>query len=261
MFGRSRREQELNFVRQGLFTEAEIKESAKSASETRKVVTTTALISGLAIVFFVLVPQALASAPVLLFFAFLVFIISVVSLHIANDQLAHADTLLLVLKKNRKPAGSKLPEEIHLLEKINDSSSDWLATRVRPEKQPFGVSDQGAESYVAEWFRYLGYLDAEVTVFSGDGGIDVQTEEYVCQVKNYRDKAVSVTEVRELLGVAASERKRAVLFSSSSYTAQAIDFANKNDICLVRFLATEGRLEWINDAGCDFLVNGEYEDS
>lgn len=137
----------------------------------------------------------------------------------------------------------------------------WLENRVRPQPQPYGVSDEGAEHLTAQWLQYLGFEDASVTQYSGDGGIDVETFDYVCQVKNYRDKAVSVTEVRELFGVAASERKRAILFTSSGATTQAIQFADRNGIALIRFDARSARLEEINDDGSDLLVNGEYEEA
>lgn len=136
----------------------------------------------------------------------------------------------------------------------------WLQNRVRPQPQPYGVSDEGAEHLTAQWLKYLGFEDATVTQYSGDGGIDVETLDYVCQVKNYRDKAVSVTEVRELFGVAASERKRAILFTSSGATTQAIQFADRNGIALIRYDSKAARLEEINDDGSALLVNGEYEE-
>lgn len=43
----------------------------------------------------------------------------------------------------------------------------------KPEQQPYGVSDEGAEQYVADWMKYLGVRDAEVTSYGNDGGIDV----------------------------------------------------------------------------------------
>lgn len=137
----------------------------------------------------------------------------------------------------------------------------WLQNRVRPLPQPYGVSDEGAEHLAAQWLQYLGFEEATVTQYSGDGGIDVETLDYVCQVKNYRDKSVSVTEVRELFGVAASERKRAILFTSTGATTQAIEFADKNEIALIRFDAKTARLEEINDEGSALLVNGEYEEA
>jgi hypothetical protein len=153
-------------------------------------------------------------------------------------------------------------ENLRQQKEFKDSAepNEWLLNRVRPTPQPYGVSDQGAEHLVAEWLHYLGFEDAQVTQYSGDGGIDVETIEHVVQVKNYRDKAVSVTEVRELFGVAASERKRAVLFTSSSCTSQAIEFADKNGIALIKFDSRQASLVELNDEGSDFLVNGDYED-
>jgi hypothetical protein len=152
-------------------------------------------------------------------------------------------------------------ENLRQQKEFQDSAepNEWLLNRVRPSAHAYGVSDEGAEHLVAEWLKFLGFEEAQVTQYSNDGGIDVATREHVVQVKNYRDKAVSVTEVRELFGVAASERKRAVLFTATSCTAQAIEFADKNGIALIRFDARLGSLEEINDEGSDFLVNGDYE--
>jgi hypothetical protein len=191
----------------------------------------------------------------------------------ANFVLFIAGTLFAIYRIKVRDLRSRISSQIEkdkLSKKPQDSVSgelsdvdepdEWLTSRVRPTPQPYGVSDQGAEHLVAEWLHYLGFEDAQVTQYSGDGGIDVETYEHVVQVKNYRDKAVSVTEVRELFGVAASERKKAVLFTSSSCTTQAIEFADKNGIALIKFDSRQASLEEINDDGSDFLVNGEYEE-
>jgi hypothetical protein len=191
----------------------------------------------------------------------------------ANFVLFVAITLFLISRNKARDIRSRINSQIESdkLSKTpqdsgsrdlsdDDAQDEWLTSRVRPTPQPYGVSDQGAEHLVAEWLHYLGFEDAQVTQYSGDGGIDVDTYEHVVQVKNYRDKAVSVTEVRELFGVAASERKKAVLFTSSSCTTQAIEFADKNGIALIKFDSRQASLEEINDDGSDFLVNGEYEE-
>ena len=131
--------------------------------------------------------------------------------------------------------------------------------RKRPEPQPYGVSNEGAEHYVASWFEYLGQFDVSITTFSGDGGIDVLSRDYVCQVKNYRSGPVTVSEVRDLFGTAVSEGRKAVLFTSSSVTQQGIEFADKNQVALVRFLPQEGKLDAINMHGIDFLNDGNYD--
>ncbi|MFK4804335.1 hypothetical protein ACI3KX_00570 [Microbacterium sp. ZW CA_36] len=60
----------------------------------------------------------------------------------------------------------------------------WLNRRTpAPDPQIFGVSHEGAEHLTAMWMRHLGVLDAEVTRYSGDGGVDVASAEYVVQLR------------------------------------------------------------------------------
>jgi hypothetical protein len=117
-----------------------------------------------------------------------------------------------------------------------------------PDPQPFGVSHAGAEHLVAMWMRHLGVLDAVVTPLSGDGGIDVVSSDFVAQVKNLTG-FVPVQDVRALFGVAASESKRGLLFTSGAVTTEGLAFADRVDMALIRYDAIAGTLEGLNEIG------------
>ncbi|GAB2516126.1 restriction endonuclease [Paramicrobacterium agarici] len=117
-----------------------------------------------------------------------------------------------------------------------------------PAAQPYGVSHTGAERLVAAWMRHLGVLDAEVTKFSGDGGIDVLSERYIAQVKNYAG-SVPVIEVRAFFGVAVADEKSPLFFTSGSVTADGQAFADRVGMALIHYDAEEAILTGLNILG------------
>ena len=135
----------------------------------------------------------------------------------------------------------------------------WLNTRQRPSPQPYGVSHEGAEHLVAEWLSYLGETNVEVTQFVGDGGVDVESDHVVCQVKNYGQGGVSSGEMRDLFGTATAAGKLAILFTSSRLTQDALEFAQSNDIACVFYDASKALLQPLTEAGDRFLSQGHYE--
>jgi len=96
--------------------------------------------------------------------------------------------------------------------------------------------------------RHLGVLDAEVTRFNSDGGIDIHSAAYVAQVKNYAG-SIAVADVRALFGVAAADDKKALIFTSGSVTAEGMAFAERTGMALLRYDAVEGSLAGINRLG------------
>ena len=137
----------------------------------------------------------------------------------------------------------------------------WLDFRVRPEKQPFGVSHEGAEHLVAEWLEYLGHSNVEVTQFIGDGGVDVETDDLVVQVKNYGQGGVSSSELRDLLGTATAAGRGAALFTSSRLTKDARAFAESNNIACIAYDAKLSQLSPLTLAGQRLLDQGHYADA
>jgi len=124
-----------------------------------------------------------------------------------------------------------------------------------PQPQPFGVSNDGAERLVCGWMRHLGNLDAEATRQGADGGVDVESEAYVAQVKNYRS-SVGVEPIRELFGVAAARGKQAIFFTSGSYTTDATRFADVVNLPLLKYDPVGGTLTGENDSGRKVVQDG-----
>jgi len=103
--------------------------------------------------------------------------------------------------------------------------------------------------------QHLGAVDSQVTSFTADGGIDVVSARYIAQVKNYSD-TVGVAALRELAGVASVDGRTPLFFSSGSYAAGAIEFANLADIALFRYDAVLGTLDGINERGREAVATG-----
>lgn len=145
-------------------------------------------------------------------------------------------------------------------ERLDAIARDILAMRVArgtppPPPQPFGVSHEGAEALVALWMQHLGAVDAAVTPFSGDGGIDVESKDYIAQVKNYSG-TVGVAEIRELAGVALVDGRKPLFFTSGTYAQGAVEFADRASIPLFVYDAVEGTLVAGNSLGQDRLIEG-----
>jgi hypothetical protein len=167
-----------------------------------------------------------------------------------------------VLKAERREAReAALRLERLEAKRVNDkrSKNSNLSNRKRPNKQHFGVSARGAEELVADWIRYLGETEVRVTQYSKDGGIDVQTSTFCCQVKHYQAQKVGVEEVRALLGVAVQKGLRPLLFTSSELTSEALGFCRKTDIAVVRYNAEGATLKSLSPEGAKVMSRGNYE--
>lgn len=141
---------------------------------------------------------------------------------------------------------------------VKESEQEWVQNRVRPLAQKYGVSHRGAEELAAEWLRFLGEHRVETTPYSQDGGADVLTASYCCQVKNYEQKPVSVVEVRALLGTAASMNLKPLLFTASKPTNAALMFCKETDIAVIEFDATNALLFGLTPEGHNLLKRGRY---
>lgn len=124
-----------------------------------------------------------------------------------------------------------------------------------PAAMPFGVSHDGAERLVAEWMKHLGALDASVTTFSGDGGVDVVSEVFVAQVKNIKG-TVPISAIRELHGVGSARGRRALFFTSGRYTPSAVEFARETGMALFTYSAETGTLTASNPAAEHYRQHG-----
>lgn len=126
---------------------------------------------------------------------------------------------------------------------------------LKPEKQPFGVSDEGAEALVAQWMRWLGVYDAEVTKFVGDGGIDVESSRYIAQVKNFTGN-VGIAPIRELAGVAAVDGRTPLFFTSGVYPRDSEAWAQSAGIYLFTYEVKTAKLSANNQLARNALGSG-----
>lgn len=140
------------------------------------------------------------------------------------------------------------------------NEEQWLKVRQRPEPQPFGISWQGAEALAKTWLEYLGEANVSQTQLTADDGVDVLTEVFCCQVKNYESKPVSVQEVREIVGVAHVYQLKPLIFSASELSPAAQEFANRAGVAVIQFHATSGTLFALNELGRGLLLVGKYSD-
>lgn len=127
-----------------------------------------------------------------------------------------------------------------------------------PPALPYGVDRRGAEMLVRDWMLHLGIVDAVVTSYSKDGGIDVASGEYVAQVK-HQGGNVGRPEVQGLAGAAFGQKKEPLFFTSAYYTAEAIAWADSYEIRMPLFVfnAEAGTLNAASARGRQFLQERE----
>ena len=133
--------------------------------------------------------------------------------------------------------------------------SGLFDSNLKPQKQEFGVSDEGAESLVAQWMKWLGVYDAEVTKYVGDGGIDVESSKYIAQVKNFTGN-VGIAAIREMAGVAAVDGRIPLFFTSGVYPKGAGQWAQDAGIYLFTYDAKKAQLSANNELARDALGSG-----
>lgn len=112
-----------------------------------------------------------------------------------------------------------------------------------------------AESLARDWLIYFGFADAEVTPDGADGGVDVDSEDAIAQVK-FQALPVGRPVVQALLGVSSHQHKIPFFFASSGYTSSAITFADEAGIALFMF-RLDGGLVSVTEAATEFWQNEE----
>ncbi|AQP44650.1 hypothetical protein RPIT_07365 [Tessaracoccus flavus] len=136
---------------------------------------------------------------------------------------------------------------------VGSTTADPAITAVVSEDRFFddnqgstAMSPRAAEHLAAYWMRTLGAVDAEVTRFRGDGGVDVTSSRYIAQVKHFSSN-VGVAPIRELSGVVRLDGRRGLFFTTAGYSSGAIEFANASGIALFVMDWANGRLMAVND--------------
>ena len=121
-----------------------------------------------------------------------------------------------------------------------------------PEAHPLGVSPEGAEILCAQWMSYIGFEGVQVTQFSGDGGVDIESQTAIAQVKHYGG-SVGVSEIRELVGVSHVDGRTPIFFTSGSYTRDAMKFGDEAGVIMFIYDAEAGFLHPENVAAREMI--------
>jgi hypothetical protein len=112
------------------------------------------------------------------------------------------------------------------------STTAWSGTK--PGKRRQARTFKQAEIDCAEWLQSHGEPSAQLTQDGADGGVDIISNRFVCQVKNYAG-SVGVPPIRALFGVSAAEEKLPIFFTTGTYTTSAVEFADKVSMPLFIF--------------------------
>lgn len=133
------------------------------------------------------------------------------------------------------------------LEPARRSLEAWQQLHPHPAPQPYGVSPAGAEAWVCDWMVHMGAEGSTVTQQSGDGGIDVENDHFIAQVKHYTN-SVGVGEIREHIGVSAVDpmRRQPLFFTSGTYPSGALDAAEAVAMPLFIYSVEEGTVVPVN---------------
>ena len=146
------------------------------------------------------------------------------------------------MEERRKRQGSVEPVRREGFRPNRVARSQPGPTRARQPRR-FLRSASDFEKIAADWLRYWGYEDVALTHAGADGGIDAEGARVAAQVKAWL-APIGRPLIQQLKGAAL--KKRAVFFSLSEYTPEAIAWANTAKVALFRFSSYQGDLEAVN---------------
>lgn len=165
---------------------------------------------------------------------------------IADDPIGHRD--------------DDEPQAVDPIEPLDwpviDQPAEWAGGQPEPRLVRDALE---AEHLASDWVRWMGWRDAAVTRFTGDGGIDVLGTEdgepaVAAQVK-FEAKPTGRPAVQNLYGASVGEGcTHHLFFSSAGYTREALDWADRVGVALFRF-ALDGTIEPVNNVA-DKLMEG-----
>lgn len=115
---------------------------------------------------------------------------------------------------------------------------------VRLWRRPRVRTWHDAEAATARWLRKAGCRRVVMTKAGADGGLDVITADWAVQVK-HTAKRVGRPAVQQLVGAALTVERSAALFSTSGFSAPAIEYAEQHQVALFE-LDYWGRAAGIN---------------
>jgi Restriction endonuclease/Bacterial PH domain len=103
-----------------------------------------------------------------------------------------------------------------------------------------------AEEAARAWMVRHGFPDAVLTPSGSDQGVDVRADDAVAQVKAHAT-AAGRPSVQNLVGIASTERRKALFFATGGYTPAARVWADRAGVALFR-LRPDGDVVPMNEA-------------
>jgi len=156
----------------------------------------------------------------------------------------------------------RIAQQIH--ENLLQEREQELASRRRAKvledalKRPQPIiqcTHQQAEFLAAQWMRYLGEKDAKVSQATRDGGIDVESSNFVVEVKHH-SVPIGPVPIRAVAGVAGAKKKIGAVFSRTGYSKEAIRFAQEANVLLFRYDPEAGTLKGLTDISVRAVQHG-----
>lgn len=118
----------------------------------------------------------------------------------------------------------------------------WDSACLPPEPRPLeDTSPRDAEWLCAQWLGWMGGANYRVTQQTRDGGVDVEADGLVAQVKHSL-RATPSGPVHQLYGVARHRNVFAAFFSLSGYTDDAVRWSEDVELPLFSYSPAEGSL-------------------
>lgn len=115
-----------------------------------------------------------------------------------------------------------------------------------------GVSHEEYEAYCCLVMHHWGYMDAETTRYTQDGGVDIFSNDFVVQCKHVAG-TVGAPDVQRIFGIAASKGKQALIFSAGSFSKAALKFANDAGVGAVVISEVNGMVRPQNAAAEEII--------
>jgi TPR repeat protein len=126
--------------------------------------------------------------------------------------------------------------------------------KLRPRLSPI-YTWQEAEHLAQRWMFYFGFHDAKLTRAGSDGGVDVNSNRAIAQVK-FEKAATGRPKLQELAGIAHDQGKAALFFSLSGYTKNAIQWAEQSRIGIALFrYDNSGKVIAVNNSAEQLIRN------
>ncbi|MGM9474720.1 hypothetical protein ACS5PJ_22345 [Pseudarthrobacter sp. YS3] len=130
---------------------------------------------------------------------------------------------------------------------VDRGALPWTPQGGRPEPMA-SCSPRQAEYLAKAWMEYLGATGCKVSQATRDGGVDVESDNFVGEVKHHADP-VSPGIVRQIVGVGSIEGKIPLVFSLSGYWEAALEVGRGGGAALFKYNFQQGTLYGASPTG------------